>query len=309
MQDLIKRYFWVIGVLTVVACAFFAAKATGHVVEAKYLTDSKTAPKVAPIASKPTQPVETRSKDGKPIADRNMFCSDCLPPVEVPITPSDPSQIQMTSLPLQLVATSVGIREEYSFASVLDTSNNRQGAYNIGDTIPGAGPVKEIHYKYIDFQNTSTNRVERLSLGGVVPVVATAPTEAPKPDDSGEPKDDLTASLDSGIKKIDDTNFEIERSLVDKVLANPMAVAKGARVVPAVKNGKANGFKLYAIRPSSVYSKLGFSNGDTIHSINGFELTSADKALEVYTKLKEANSLQVEVTRRGKPVTLNYGIK
>ena len=109
-------------------------------------------------------------------------------------------------------------------------------------------------------------------------------------------------SIDNGIKKIDDNNYEIDKSLVDKVLANPMAVAKGARVVPAVKNGKPDGFKLYAIRPSSVYSKLGLANGDTLQSINGFELTSADKALEVYTKLREATSLEVEVTRRGKPV-------
>ncbi len=70
-----------------------------------------------------------------------------------------------------------------------------------------------------------------------------------------------------------------------------MAVAKGARVVPAVKNGKPDGFKLYAIRPSSVYAKLGLQNGDTLQSINGFDLTSADKALEVYTKLREATSL------------------
>ena len=80
-------------------------------------------------------------------------------------------------------------------------------------------------------------------------------------------------------------------------------------MVPSVKNGKANGFKLYAIRPSSVYSKLGLSNGDTIHAINGFELTSMDKALEVYTKVKEVNNLTVSVTRRGKPTTLNYSIR
>ncbi|MBA3452457.1 MAG: general secretion pathway protein GspC, partial [Deltaproteobacteria bacterium] len=40
-----------------------------------------------------------------------------------------------------------------------------------------------------------------------------------------------------------------------------------------------------------------------------FELTSADKALEVYTKLREATSLEMEVTRRGKPVTLKYTIR
>ncbi|MEZ4368301.1 MAG: PDZ domain-containing protein, partial [Kofleriaceae bacterium] len=66
---------------------------------------------------------------------------------------------------------------------------------------------------------------------------------------------------------------------------------------------------MYAIKPSSAFAKLGFSNGDTLHAINGFELTSMDKALEMYTKLREANALQVEVTRRGKPVTLNYTIR
>ena len=131
----------------------------------------------------------------------------------------------------------------------------------------------------------------------------------PTPTNPDEPKDDIQASIDSGIKKIDDNNYEIDKSLVDKVLANPMGVAKGARVVPAVKNGQPDGFKLYAIRPSSVYAKLGLANGDTLQSINGFELTSADKALEVYTKLREATSLEVEVTRRGKPVTLKYSIK
>ena len=84
---------------------------------------------------------------------------------------------------------------------------------------------------------------------------------------------------------------------------------RGVRVVPSMKNGQPNGFKLYAVRPSSVYAKLGLTNGDTLQSINGFELTSADKALEVYTKLREATQLQVEITRRGKPMTLNYSIR
>ena len=91
-----------------------------------------------------------------------------------------------------------------------------------------------------------------------MPVVAAAPVaEQPA---SGEPVDDLQAQIDNGIKKIDENNYEIDKALVDKVLANPMAVAKGARVMPSSKNGEPNGFKLYAVRPNSVYSKLGFTN-------------------------------------------------
>ncbi len=305
MQDLIKRYFWVIGAVTVVICAVFAAKATGSILTAKFLGDSSKAPKVTVMAPRPDVPVKaSRSKDGTQLASRNMFCAECTP--SAPTVSADPSQIAQTSLPLVLLATNVSADPKQSYASVINTESQKQGAYGVDEMLPGAsGKVKVIGYKFVDFENGG--RIERLGLSGTpVPqtVAVTEPTAAPD-----ENKDDLQASIDNGIKKIDDTTYEIDKSLVEKVLVNPMAVAKGARIVPAMKNGKPEGFKLYAIRPTSVYAKLGLTNGDTLTSINGFELTSADKALEVYTKLREATSLELDVTRRGKPVTLKYTIR
>ena len=306
MQDLIKRYFWVIAAVTVIICAVFAAKATGSFLTAKFLADSTKAPKVTPIAAKVEVAKPTRSKDGGQLATRNMFCSECTPAVAAINT--DPSSIQQTALPLVLLATNVSADPKQSYASVVNTESQKQGSYGVDEQLPGAsGKVKVIGYKYVDFENGG--RIERLGLSGTnvaVPVAAAEPTPAPVAEGSG---DDLQNAIDGGIKKIDDTTYEIEKSLVEKVLVNPMAVAKGARVVPAMKNGKPEGFKLYAIRPTSVYAKLGLTNGDTLTSINGFELTSADKALEVYTKLREATSLELDVTRRGKPVTLKYTIR
>ena len=305
MQDLIKRYFWVLGAAVVMVCAVFAAKATSHIVEAKFLGDPDHAPRIAAIMPSPSQPAKaTRSKDGAGFAARNMFCSECTP---APVTNTDPSQIATTGLPLILLATNVAPKKEQSYATVINTESQKQGAFSVGDTLPGAnGPVKEIHFKYVDFENGG--HIERLVLAGATAPVTPVAVNDPPPS-NGEPVDDMQAAIDSGIKKIDDNNYEIDKGLVEKVLANPMGVAKGARVVPAVKNGKPDGFKLYAIRPSSVYAKLGLANGDTLQSINGFELTSADKALEVYTKLREATSLEVEITRRGKPMTLKYSIR
>jgi hypothetical protein len=74
------------------------------------------------------------------------------------------------------------------------------------------------------------------------------------------------------IEKIDDTHYKLPRASVDTLLANPLDFMKGARVVPSMRNGQADGFKLYAIRPSSTFSRLGFQNGDTIHGINGLPL-------------------------------------
>ena len=303
MQDLIKRHFWVLGGLVVMICAVFAAKATNHILEAKYLRDADHAPKLQIIVAASATPVkQARSKDGTAFAARDMFCSDCTPPV---VTESaDPSSIQATSLPLVLLATNVGLSDEDSYATIVNTENQRQGAYAIGDPMPGAtGKITEIHYKYVDFENN--NHVERLSLAGAAPPVVAQAAPA-----AGEGSgDEMQAMIDSGIKKIDDHHYEISKELVDKVLLNPIGFTKGARVVPAMANGKPNGFKLYSIRPSSVYSKLGLQNGDTLSGINGMELTTAEKALEVYTKLRDATTLEVSITRANKPDSITYSIR
>ncbi|MCE9577661.1 MAG: hypothetical protein K8W52_31210 [Deltaproteobacteria bacterium] len=316
MQDLVKRYFWLVSVIAVIACAYFAASATGSVLEAKLLGDPAEAPKVPPPppVTDPKPAVAVRSKAGAPVADRNMFCSDCKPPEVAAVTPNTalpPGTVVPTQLHLVLIATSVGSDPRYSFATILNTDTQKQGGYFVGDDIPDTGPVKEIHFKYVDFENKALGRTERVGLFGEVPPPAPPPPVAVATGDKppGDPDDEMAAAVAAGVKKIDDSNYEISRDLVDKVLSNPMAVAKGARVVPSVKDGKANGFKLYAIRPSSVYAQIGLANGDTIHAINGFDLTSPDKALEVYTKVKEATALTVQVTRRGKEMTINYAIK
>src|SRR5258706_857740 len=153
MQDLIKRYVWILGAVVVAVCAMFAAKATTNIVEAKYLGDSDHPPKVVAVTPTPTTPVKpTRSKEGGPLATRDIFCSDCTPSVVAVNT--DPSAITTTTLPLVLLATNVSQNAEWSYATVINTENQRQGSYSVGDPIPGAsGKLKVIHYKYIDFEN------------------------------------------------------------------------------------------------------------------------------------------------------------
>ncbi|MCX5741956.1 MAG: hypothetical protein NT062_05595 [Proteobacteria bacterium] len=121
--------------------------------------------------------------------------------------------------------------------------------------------------------------------------------------------DGFADRLTMGIKKVDDTHYEIQRAVLDEVLANPASFVKGARIVPMMKDGMPQGFKIYAIRPNSSYALLGLTNGDSLVSINGLELTSADKALKVYSKLRDAKQLTLELVRRGKPLTMTYTIR
>ncbi len=149
-----------------------------------------------------------------------------------------------------------------------------------------------------------------IKLGPTMP--KTCPTDTATVAAS-EPIDTKTADAESaafekvlagGVKAVDATHYEIKRSVIAAITANPMAVAKGARVVPAVKDGKPAGFKLYAIKPGLLYARIGLQNGDTIQKLNGVELTSIDKFLEVYSKIREAKQFTLDLQRMGKPVTL-----
>jgi hypothetical protein len=129
---------------------------------------------------------------------------------------------------------------------------------------------------------------------------------APKTVDA-RPLDD--ALVAGGIQKLDDTHYQVSSRLAAAILGNPAVLQTVARSVPAVKDGAFAGLKLYAIRPNSLYARLGLANGDRVHAINGIELTSADKVLEVYAKVREAKTFELGLERRGKPLTLTITVK
>ncbi len=118
----------------------------------------------------------------------------------------------------------------------------------------------------------------------------------------------LSAAIAS-IKQVNDITYDVPKAFIDLVLANPMAIMQGARLVPVVKDGKAAGFKLYAVRPGSVYAMLGLNNGDTLQTINGTDITSADKALDASAAFRDTKKVTVVIERRGAKMTMTYMIK
>jgi general secretion pathway protein C len=111
------------------------------------------------------------------------------------------------------------------------------------------------------------------------------------------------------IKKTSDTSYEIPGDVIEAVVMDPMPIAKGARIVPATKDGKPVGFKFYAIRPGSLFARIGLMNGDTLQAINGNVMDSADKAFDAYKQLRDATKLVIRIERRGMPIELTYTIK
>lgn len=111
---------------------------------------------------------------------------------------------------------------------------------------------------------------------------------------------------DVNIRKIDDHSYVIARSEIMKATTNLNVLARQARIVPA--RGE-SGFKVFSIRKNSLYKKIGLKNGDIIKNINGIDISSPDKALEAYQRLRNADKISLNIVRGGKPESMEYTIE
>ncbi len=145
--------------------------------------------------------------------------------------------------------------------------------------------------------------IEYLDEDKPPPLVTAAPRQAPAPELT-----ELERAIAEGVR-CRGNRCEVDRSVVDKVLANTSDLARSARFVPSLRDHKPDGFKVYAIRPGSIYAKLGLQSGDLIKSINDLDLATPDKALEAYVKLKPASHLTLLLERRGENMTREYQIR
>jgi general secretion pathway protein C len=66
---------------------------------------------------------------------------------------------------------------------------------------------------------------------------------------------------------------------------------------------------LFAIRPDSLFARIGMVNGDVVRRINGFEMSTPENALEAYARLRDANQVEVVLERNGSAIQESYSIR
>ncbi len=162
--------------------------------------------------------------------------------------------------------------------------------------------------RVIILNNNRREFIDGTAGDGSTPVAA-APTPiqvAAGPVNTNPP---ASQALGAGIRSVTENEYEVPRAEIDKTLSNLNDVAMQARIVPAFKDGVAQGFKLFSIRPDSIYSRIGVQNGDVIRRINGYDLNSPEKALEIYSKLKESSRIDIEIERNGSVVRKTYNVR
>jgi general secretion pathway protein C len=119
----------------------------------------------------------------------------------------------------------------------------------------------------------------------------------------------IDPAMAAKIHKVSDTEFNVERSVVDDILENQAQLMRSARIVPEKDGDKVVGIRMFGIRKGTLLNHLGMQNGDRLESINGFPMSDPQKALEAYGRLRTASSLKVQINRKGTPTTLDFNIQ
>jgi general secretion pathway protein C len=305
MELFFKKYFWTVNLAFLALVALIAAGTVNLFVESALAPLPSSQPsrtvRNAPVVSAPALNLpKLAALVGLPLPAPVAVVEETTPQLDMDAAPVK------SSLRVRLLGTLLSSLPEWSIASVQDVVSQRNQTYMVGDLIQGA-KVLEIERSRVIILNNNRREFINNEAGDGAGAIAYAP---PPPIRTTTPvQEPGTVATGGSIRATSENEYEVPRAEIDRTLSNLNDVAMQARIVPAFKDGVAQGFKLFSIRPDSIYTKIGIQNGDVIKRINGFDLNSPEKALEVYSKLKEANRIDIEVERNGSVVRKTYNVR
>jgi general secretion pathway protein C len=321
IDKLLKRHFWAVILVLVAIAAFFDAQGITQVVGVSLAADEKQLalpPLLARVAMQPGM-ASPHATNAEPILSRNPFDSvtgplNLPPPADSADTPAPaPDLSDPYNAPdcdgLHVLIITASADPEWSFAA-LETQDAKGKSFlrrrggEIGDKT-----VRFVGWDRVWLTSGSQLCQARMFKSSLVPDggAATAPSPAPVVAAGGATP--VSDDIKKGIQKVGNTEFNVDRGVVDKILENQAELMRQARIVPEQENGKVVGIRLFGVRPDTLLGALGMENGDRLEKINGFDMTSPEKALEAYARLRTSDHLTVSVNRRGQATNLDYNIK
>jgi len=307
---------------TLALCALFTAQGATALLASRVLDGSgetSASPK-----KRRTTPTRSRPRhDPKVVLQRNIFDSALgdLTLIEV-----DESELPASELPdgevkvlcednLRLIGTVVVPGElEQSLAAIVG-SDSKAGLHRGGGYVEGS-QIRSIQSDAVVLQTTSG--FCRLAMFEIdpqgakpvrKPVVPKPKARKPKGPQADRNAGLSEAEIAEGIEKVNDTNYNISRAMMNKVLDNAGRLIGIAAVSPKMQDGASLGMEIRGIRSGTLLTKLGIKNGDILESVNGQSLTSTDAALGAYTTLRTSDKFNLSIRRGGKSILINYNLQ
>ncbi len=232
------------------------------------------------------------------ILQRNLFNREgSIPDASLVSTCLD--KPQKSRLSYKVVGIIFGGTANSSIAVLQSPNAQGPSSYRYGDELPAGGFISDISRDRVYI--TLAMCPEYLEI------------EYKKIEDAKrEARNKLNGSkgyTEKGFERSGNTTT-VTKEWVTNILNNNLPTTlQDARAVPHIEGGSIHGFNLTEIVPNSVYSKLGFENGDVVTTINGVELNDAARAIQTLNSLRSENNVEIAVIRNGLPIVLKVNIE
>jgi general secretion pathway protein C len=224
-----------------------------------------------------------------PIVEQNPFGS----PMQFNPIVREKERISNQGSPTELLlfGTVTG-PEKLSYAIFTDKSKPspvRQELFTLGEEVYNYGTLTNIKKDFVELTQGAKTYT--------IPIVETESLHTKKLNTNY-----TSQSSSQFAKKINEKQYVLDQRKVQQALSNPEQVLSDARLYPNMKNGKHEGFR-------GLYEELGLKNRDVLLNINGLNLTSPQAAMQAMSALKGMNTVNLDIIRSGKKMTLNYQVR
>jgi general secretion pathway protein C len=206
----------------------------------------------------------------------------------------DLTDLGETKLNLKLWGTVTGDPQQ-SYAVIENTQDRQQNLYRVGDSIQNATLKMILRNKVVLTYNGRDEMLamEKIEQANVSPSrgASIPPVTAPRQD-------------------IRTQRVSLRRNMINDAMKDVSKLMTEIKISPHLgEDGQPSGLAVSDIKPNSIFRRMGLRNGDVLKSVDGQEIRTVDDALKLYESMKSADSLAVQIERRGRDRTIEYHIR
>jgi general secretion pathway protein C len=265
---------------------------------------------VSPVSGRTAEPVFSSGVDSRVILERNLFGSrtSAAAPQPEAVNVDDLEGLPDSTVPFTLLGTVVQAGGKSSFAVMQENSTREQSIYHVGDELTAGAYLVSVGRNRVVINRDGQEEI--LEKG--------ADEQARTRSEKVRPRTTLRRSKsvvqnspggDITVRKVGDNSYVLDKREVEAVMQDFNKLLTQVRIVPHFADGKPDGFKVFNIRPNSLFAKLGMVNGDIIRRINGLDITGPEQALQMFQQLREESRIALDMERFRKNLTLQYEIR
>jgi general secretion pathway protein C len=295
-----ERHIVALNFFLVAVLAYFAALSVNDIVAFRLTPATAPVPHVAARLADDGAAPPSRGAYQE-IVNRDIF--NIAPPPQQHV-----EVVEKLDLHLELIGVTTSSAGKPPFAIIADRTG-QQNVYSLGQTIPDAGKLVEVHSDRVIIDHNGTRVALLLPKDDMPgPVEAAQPLTPPTVDDSTADNSD-DEPFDPNVEDLGDNRYRIPRATLDHSVSNLSQLLTQMRAIPNIQNGKTNGFALSEIEPGSVFDEMGLQEGDVLRTVNGQQISDPTQAMQMMTALRSASQISIQVLRDGQPTTLTYQIQ